>query len=156
MGRSAKLMKRPSKADREAKKINNQSKPRQQRSPSPDDSSAGPSAIPLFNSTVPGRAPSKPRPSAGAAAPRDMNDDEVEAGEPDLRIDDEDDEAAPAARKKGGLKEKAKAMKAQMKAEDDRKKGGKLGGKKGKPQHVLKGADYLKLHEKTPGKKRFR
>ncbi|BGP20571.1 hypothetical protein JCM10213_003831 [Rhodosporidiobolus nylandii] len=165
MGRSAKFAKRPSKADREAAKINKQSRPRQ-RSPSPDDdAAAGPSAIPLFNTSAKGRAYAKdPRRAAAASAAATGGAREVEEQEPDLAMDESDGEgegaSAPAAKKKkgsAGLRDKVKKAKDALEADGARTDKKLGGGKKGpKKDYILGGKDYVALHEKTPGKKRFR
>ncbi|GAA5838557.1 hypothetical protein JCM11251_003424 [Rhodosporidiobolus azoricus] len=166
MGRSAKMMKRPSKADREAKKILDQSCPRPQRVDS-DDEEAPSSAIPLFNTSARGRATTKPDPRLAASASSSADALEVPTlvgsarGDPDLAMDEDDGEGASsgaAKKKKGGLRDKVRKAKELLK-EDAAKSDAKLGSrgpKKGKKEHVLGGKDYLALHEKVPGKKRFR
>ncbi|BGP43826.1 hypothetical protein JCM10450v2_008024 [Rhodotorula kratochvilovae] len=160
MGRSAKLTKRFSKQDREARKINAQSGPdHRDRSASPD--SAGPSAIPLFNTSVAGRMPTKPDPRHAAHAQSgDMLDDaDAEDGiEPALEHRGEDEEPAAQRKKKAGLKDKVRAAKKQLKDDEDRSND-KLSGaqkRKGKKPGVLGSVDYVKLHEARPGKKKFR
>ncbi|GAA5871867.1 hypothetical protein JCM1840_004022 [Sporobolomyces johnsonii] len=152
MGKSAKFMKRPTKAEKVSRQVNKPAAPRQ-RSLSPE---APRSAIPLFNTSVPGRQTSKPDPrlaqlagSSSAPSPAaDMVDDEDAM---DDGLDDDDDEA-PKAKKKRSLKDKVKAAKESLKDDEQRSKG-KLGGKpkKGGKPHVLGGADYLKMHESRPG-----
>ncbi|GAA6015180.1 hypothetical protein JCM10207_003631 [Rhodosporidiobolus poonsookiae] len=166
MGRSAKLMKRPNKADRTAKKINAQSAPsRPDRSPSPDgDADSSRSAIPLFNTSARGRAPTKPDPRLAAAAEgAELVDAGAGAGADAMDESDgaEEEDEAPAASKKkkaGGLRDKVRKAKEGLR-DDEARTAAKLGGKrvgKGKKEHVLKGVDYVELLEKRPGKKRFR
>ncbi|GAA5905957.1 hypothetical protein JCM6882_009081 [Rhodosporidiobolus microsporus] len=170
MGRSAKLMKRPSKQDREAKKIIQQSRPRAQQQPdSDDDDAAGRTAIPLFNTSARGRATTKPDPRLAASSGDALDVPtlvDAATGEPDLAMDEDDGEAqeeastAAGKKKKGsaGLRDKVRKAKEMLK-EDEARSDAKLGSrgpKKGKKEHVLKGVDYVKLHEKVPGKKRFR
>lgn len=138
-------------SDRVAKKINDQSKPKEQVASDDEDEDA-PSQIPLFNTSVPGR-PTKPQRSAQQQ--QQGSDGELE---PDLRMyGGGGADEGPAKKKKGGLKEKVKKAKDSLK-EDEAKSDAKLGKgrRKGAFTPVLKGADYLKMHEKTVGKKRFR
>ncbi|GAA5826807.1 hypothetical protein JCM3770_004699 [Rhodotorula araucariae] len=158
MGRSAKLTKRFSKSDREARKINAQSQPGatdRDRSLSPDTASA----IPLFNTSVPGRMPTKPdprRPAHPQPPSADMLDDEPTV---ERDSDGRDDEHEPAQRKKkAGLKDKVRAAKKQLKDDEDRSND-KLSGaqkRKGKKPGVLGTVDYVKLHEARTGRKKFR
>ncbi|POY74954.1 hypothetical protein BMF94_1930 [Rhodotorula taiwanensis] len=172
MGRSAKMMKRPTKAV--SRQINKPAEPvrRVERSLSPE---AGPSTIPLFNTSVPGRQSLKPDPKSrargGAASTRGnakdvMDDDEDGAEEGMMDDDDDQDEGADSVsvalgegnkKKKGGLRDKVKAAKTAMK-EDDAKSAAKIAGnrRKGPKSNVLGSVDYVKLHEARPGKKKFR
>ncbi|GAA5966468.1 hypothetical protein JCM21900_003484 [Sporobolomyces salmonicolor] len=149
MGKSAKFMKRPTKAEKVSRQVNKPAAPRE-RSLSPE---APRSAIPLFNTSVPGRQTSKPDPrldqlAASSSAPLPAADTLDE----DAMDDDVDGEEAPKAKKKRSLKDKVKAAKESLKDDEQRSKG-KLGGKpkKGGKPHVLGGADYLKMHESRPG-----
>ncbi|GAA6038742.1 hypothetical protein JCM8097_002375 [Rhodosporidiobolus ruineniae] len=159
MGRSAKLMKRPTKADKETKKILNQSRPRTARLPSPDDDAA-PSAIPLFNTSVAGRTQSRPDPRLSSRTADDLADDSMRDDPPPDDVDEQDEPFAGGKKKpKGGLRDKVRRAKDSLK-DDQMRTDAKLGRTKakkgGKVSHVLKGVDYVQLHEKTPGKKRFR
>jgi hypothetical protein len=164
MGRSAKNMKRPTKADKVSRQSTHQAP--YLRSPSPEARSA----IPLFNTSRRGKqllnydgmsvdtsaAPSPAAPSL------QMEDDEVR--------DQEEVEETTMVKKKKSLKDKVKSAKDSIKVEEEKMKE-KLSGRnksrgidKGKNatggiNGILGGADYLKLHEKRPGgalKKRFR
>ncbi|GAA5987090.1 hypothetical protein JCM11641_006425 [Rhodosporidiobolus odoratus] len=177
MGRSAKMMKRPSKQDRQAKKINSQSTSTASRQPlsDDDDDDDAPSAIPLFNTSARGRATTKPDPREDRLVVPQLVD---QSGQPSMEVQDasgsrplggqggqeEEEEGAASGKKKGGLKDKVKRAKEALRADQARTEGklggggAKTGGKghKGKKEHVLKGVDYVELHEKVPGKKRFR
>merc|ERR1712080_467680 len=111
MGRSAKMMKRPTKSEKVSRQINKPSQPAQriERSLSPD---AGPSSIPLFNTSVPGRQTAKPDPRsrASAASSRPAVDDDV-MSEDGAGVDDDEDAAPVSKKKKGGLKDKVRAAK---------------------------------------------
>ncbi|GAA5997616.1 uncharacterized protein JCM10292_000974 [Rhodotorula paludigena] len=171
MGKSAKLTKRFSKADRTARKINAQSGPSiQQRSVSPDD--APRSAIPLFNTSARGRTSTKPDPrlaAAAAAGPASLVDEPAPVHdadgdvEPDL-MDEGDAAAAPGSGGGGGkkrnksLKDKVRAAKESLRADEQRSRdklggGAGKGGKKGRKGNVLGSVDYVELMEKRPGKK---
>ncbi|GJN94146.1 hypothetical protein Rhopal_007220-T1 [Rhodotorula paludigena] len=174
MGKSAKLTKRFSKADRTARKINAQSGPgsqqRTERSVSPDD--APRSAIPLFNTSARGRTSTKPDPrlaAAAAAGPASLVDEPapVHAAdgdvEPDL-MDEGDAAAGPGSGSGGGkkknksLKDKVRAAKESLRADEQRSRdklggGANKGGKKGRKGNVLGSVDYVELMEKRPGKK---
>lgn len=161
-----------------SRQINKPAEPvrRVERSLSPE---AGPSTIPLFNTSVPGRQPLKPDPKSrargGAASTRgnakdvmDDDEDDDEDGAEEGMMDDDDDQdedADPVSvalgegnkKKKGGLRDKVKAAKTAMK-EDDAKSAAKIAGnrRKGPKSNVLGSVDYVKLHEARPGKKKFR
>ncbi|GAA5879178.1 hypothetical protein JCM3774_002101 [Rhodotorula dairenensis] len=169
MGRSAKMMKRPTKSEKVSRQINKPAQPAQriERSLSPD---AGPSAIPLFNTSVPGRQTLKPDPrsrksaaSSGKATAKLVGDEDdgdnamSEDGGSDAADDDNEDAAPLSRKKKGGLKDKVRAAKNAMK-EDDARSAAKVAGnrRKGPKSNVLGSVDYVKLHESRPGKKKFR
>ncbi|GAA6024091.1 hypothetical protein JCM8202_004248 [Rhodotorula sphaerocarpa] len=175
MGRSAKMMKRPTKSV--SRQVNKPEQPvhRVERSLSPD---AGPSAIPLFNTSVPGRqSTTKPTPQTRQKpAPKssegpDALDDLMDADDGNSEEEDPSTEpgldGAAAKKKKGGLRDKVRAAKNAMKG-DEARSSAKLGGggqgagagrpnrKKGPKSNVLGSVDYVKLHESRPGKKKFR
>ncbi|GAA5982583.1 hypothetical protein JCM10908_006706 [Rhodotorula pacifica] len=169
MGRSAKMMKRPTKSEKVSRQINKPAQPAQriERSLSPD---AGPSTIPLFNTSVPGRQTSKPDPrtrksaastSSSRPATSDLVgedvDDEVMSEDGDGDDGEEDAAHLGGKKKKGGLKDKVRAAKNAMK-EDDARSAAKVAGnrRKGPKSNVLGSVDYVKLHESRPGKKKFR
>lgn len=143
-----------------SRQINKPSQPAQriERSLSPD---AGPSTIPLFNTSVPGRQTAKPDPRsrASAASSRPAVDDDVMSEDgAGVGEDDDNEDAAPVSKKKkGGLKDKVRAAKNAMK-EDDARSAAKMAGnrRKGPKTNVLGSVDYVKLHESRPGKKKFR
>ncbi|KAI5481370.1 hypothetical protein MNV49_004992 [Pseudohyphozyma bogoriensis] len=152
MGRSAKMMKRPTKAEKVSRAVNNPAPRRRSRSLSPDE---GPrSAIPLFNTSakrlksrlqmaddIMSLDSSKAPTPAESPAAMDASEFEQEGGP---------STSEPAAKKKKSLKDKVRAAKESVREGEDKSKA-KLG--------VLKGVDYVKLHEKRPGgsfKKKFR
>ncbi|GAA6062266.1 hypothetical protein JCM10212_000926 [Sporobolomyces blumeae] len=149
MGRSAKFAKRPTKAEKVARTINKPEQPtsRAQRSLSPDE---GPrSAIPLFNTSAKGRAPTKPDPRIKPGLDAMLDDGEVEP-DADLEGEDAGDDLKP--KKKRNLKDKLKAAKESL-DKDEQRHDQKLGAKykKGGKPHVLGGKDYVKMLESRPG-----
>lgn len=151
-----------SSTDRVAKKVNAQSAPTPlSRSASPDQDADAPLAIPLFNTSVPGRvgkqstAPSS-RPQQQQQPDSDGDDDGLE---PALEGDRPSAAAAAPQKKKGGLRDKARAAKKAVQDDEDRSND-KLSGaqkrKMAKKHNVLGSVDYVKLHEARPGKKKFR
>ncbi|GAA5927299.1 hypothetical protein JCM3775_002507 [Rhodotorula graminis] len=167
MGRSAKMTKRFSKADRVAKKVIAQSAPAAlSRSASPDHDADAPLAIPLFNTSVPGRVGKQA--SSRSSRPQQQhqqadsdNDDADDGLEPALEGDHRSSTAAsaPQQKKKGGLRDKVRAAKKAVHDDEDRSND-KLSGaqrrKATKKHNVLGSVDYVKLHEARPGKKKFR
>ncbi|KAL8286287.1 hypothetical protein RQP46_004775 [Phenoliferia psychrophenolica] len=161
MGRSAKMMKRPNKAEKVARTVN--APPRAyQRSVSPEVE-APRSAIPLFNTSA-------KRMTARLADYDPMSLDSSKAPSPAvsvkstaMELEEEDAEAASGKpRKKSSFKDKIKTARADLeeaevkgKSKLSGKPGGKAGDKKG---HVLGGTDYLKQFESRPGgfKKKLR
>ncbi|GAA5894854.1 hypothetical protein JCM8208_006087 [Rhodotorula glutinis] len=174
MGRSAKMTKRFSKADRVAKKVNAQSAPAQlSRSTSPDPAGDddAPLAIPLFNTSVPGRVGKQQAQSSRAQQQQQPgpsavdSDDDNDGLEPALEGDRSSSTAAVAAsssssqKKKGGLRDKVRAAKKAVQDDEDRSNDKLSGAQKrklAKKHNVLGKIDYVELHEARPGKKRFR
>jgi transposase len=137
-----------------SRQVNAPPSARPRRSVSPEE---GPrSAIPLFNTSVKGRA--------RLARPADCDPMSLDSSlVPSPAQSDKEMEAeqvdGDAASKKKSLKEKIKAAKESIKA-DEQKNKGKLAGKpkaKGADKFSL-GVDYVKLHESRPGgfKKKLR
>ncbi|GAA5856666.1 hypothetical protein JCM9279_004865 [Rhodotorula babjevae] len=166
MGRSAKMTKRFSKADRVAKKVNAQSGPTPlSRSASPDHDPDAPLAIPLFNTSVPGRVGKQATSHSHShpSRPQQPDSDDDDGLEPALEGDRASSSAtaaaAPQQKKKGGLRDKVRAAKKAVQDDEDRSND-KLSGaqkrKQAKKHNVLGTVDYVKLHEARPGKKKFR
>ncbi|KAK4700518.1 hypothetical protein P7C70_g5728, partial [Phenoliferia sp. Uapishka_3] len=174
MGRSAKMMKRPTKAEKVARTINAPPRPRQ-RSISPEIESAK-SAIPLFNTSAKRGDHSKLSAKAAPAPDKFRFPDvtgptvamELEAEDGMNEDEDEDETAEPSEggnliKKKSNFKDKVKIARAAVEEAEikgreklsGKTSGGKPGGKKG---HVLGGTDYLKQFESRPGgfKKKMR
>ncbi|ORY82982.1 hypothetical protein BCR35DRAFT_303643, partial [Leucosporidium creatinivorum] len=167
MGRSAKLMKRPTKAEKQSRQVNQPSRPRPARSLSPEIPSTR-SEIPLFNTSVPGR-PGAPPKQASTAKSRlqakladydPMSLDSSTRSSPHaMEADDLESNAIPSASSaatttKKTAKERLLAAKESV-ALDQHRSNNKLQGRpksKGADRFSL-GVDYVGLHEKRNGGK---
>lgn len=158
MGKSAKNMKRPNRAEKVSRQTNAPVRPRVASPSLPDEKSA----IPLFNSsrklTVPPTRSTNPAAIAAAAGGLPTGDDLMHEEE-QLDLVEQIASGGATIKKKSSLKDKVRAAKESMKVDESKGNTGKLGKslQRGK-SNVLGGVDYLKLHEKKLGgmKKKMR
>ncbi|KAK4054057.1 hypothetical protein OIO90_003702 [Microbotryomycetes sp. JL221] len=175
MGRSAKFMKRPTKAEKVSRAITAPPKPsttQRIRSLSPEDPYE-PSPIPLFNTSAKdrgnGRVLETNRAKQTAARVQANGDDSLDGDEAHVDEDNNDDDdmtgdARATSTKPMSLKNKMKLAKEQMRIEQDKRNaklsfGNRAGSKRksgaaftsgGKDKFKL-GTDYVALHESRPG-----
>lgn len=159
MGKSAKNMKRPNRAEKVSRQTNAPARP---RAVSPGHSGEQ-SAIPLFNSsrksTKTETRSTNPAAIALLAGGLPTGDDPRQEEEQLDLVEQLSAENGSVAPKKKSLKDKVNAAKDRMKLHERKGKEPKLsrGLTRGK-SNVLGGVDYLKLHEKKLGgmKKKMR